>query len=278
MMTQVEAAQHALLITYAMAMYQSDKASLAPAPDPRLAPNWKLLGYLTANDSIFKIGMREIGQEACYGFLAQSVADPSCFAVAIRGTDSAAEWILDAEFLPMNHPTAGTVETGFWSVYRSMLYRPLGEDPSAAAPGIAEAVGSGRVIILGHSLGSPISAYLSFDLAGVLGGRVEAAMFACPRPGNMAFGKAFAARVSAYQVWNYNLDVVPRLPSGPDYWDLPGVNWLRAPSPQAAIYDSLSCNHHLLSYCAMLAHDSIDWPLLLSQDAEAAFCIRAPAP
>jgi pimeloyl-ACP methyl ester carboxylesterase len=48
------------------------------------------------------------------------------------------------------------------------------------------AVGKGSLIVLGHSLGSTLATYLTFDLAhpGKLGPRVRGCFYASPRPGD----------------------------------------------------------------------------------------------
>ncbi len=276
MLTDSAAARLALLVVYAMDQFHADPTNLTPAEDPRVAQDgWKIAGYLTASDALlFPQKAIDFGDDVCYGFLAQSISDPTCFAVAIRGTGDLLEWIEDAEFLPARHPEAGTVESGFWSIYESLTYRSGDNPPVRAVQGIAAAVGGGRVTVLGHSLGAPLATYLSFDLgsSALLGDRVSAALFASPRPGNDQFVRAFDARVPNYQLWNYELDVVPHVPRGSDYADLPRVNWIGIGYSQAAISFSIACHHRLLSYCAMLDYTLLDWSAL----PEAKDCIKGP--
>src|SRR6202041_1693938 len=100
---------------YAMDMHLGEPSSLAPAPDPRLSPKWRILGYITATDCIFRAGQSvDMGETVCYGYVAQLVDKPGTFIAAIRGTDGILEWLEDACFAPTDHPTAGLVERGFF--------------------------------------------------------------------------------------------------------------------------------------------------------------------
>jgi hypothetical protein len=213
---------------------------LTPPPDTRIAAEgWKLVAYIVARDALFQSGKSVIGgTEAYYGFLAQSATDLSSFVAVVRGTNGMLEWVEDAEFMPMTHPglAGATVEQGFWGIYASMrLIDPNGRQigasaadgkVSAAANGIASAVGAGMLTVIGHSLGSALSTYLAFDLADParLGARVSACLFASPQTGDGAFVMAFDKAVADYRVFNYVLDVVPRVPMGPGYATLPRGN------------------------------------------------------
>jgi pimeloyl-ACP methyl ester carboxylesterase len=275
MLSDTQAAELGLLVWYAALMYESDRAALAPPVDPRLQ-HFRVVGYLTATDCLFRKGQSVVlWQKTCYGYLAQQIDNPSVYVAAIRGTDSLLGWIDDAKFSVVTHPVAGFVEAGFWGIYRSMQYRSLrpGTMPAPAAQGIAAAVGAGELIVLGHSLGSPLATYLTFDLAAELGERVQAVLFASPRPGDRKFVTAFDS-LAQYQLWNYELDVVPRVPRGPDYTDLPRVNWIGIEAAKAQIGFTLACHHHILSYLSMLDYDLYDWQAL--KDPCVA-CIKGPA-
>ena len=278
MLSDAQAAELALLVLYAEDQYLCDRANLAPTPDPRLAPNWKVLGYLVAVDALFRRGQTlAFGDSTCYGYLARNTA--GVYVAAIRGTEGALEWIEDADFLPVAHPVEGTVEQGFYGIYRSMTYRPIDGTAALAAQGIAAAVGDAELLVMGHSLGATLATYLTFDLADPvrLGARAQGCYFASPRPGDAAFVKAFDQRVASYQLYNYELDVVPRVPVGPDYTDLPRVNWIGINAAKARISFNLACHHHLTSYCAMLNYSLLDWLALPICDMANAACIKGPA-
>jgi triacylglycerol lipase len=73
-------------------------------------------------------------------------------------------------------------------------------------------MGADTVTVCGHSLGSAIATYLSFDVAKLLGARASACLFASPRTGGQIWTAAYAAQVSTYRLVNYVLDVVPYVP------------------------------------------------------------------
>ncbi len=275
MLSNAQAAEFGVLVQYAMDMHIAARDSLTTPPDPRLSPRWKIVGYITGTDCIFRAGRTAVlCSSVCYGYVA---TDGSMFVAVIRGTEGILEWIEDGQFLAVPHPVAGRVESGFFGVYSSLKYQPVGGGPVAVSLGIAHEVDQGELIVLGHSLGSALATYLTFDLAASLGDRVQGCFFASPRTGNADFAKAFDARVNTYQVWNYELDVVPRIPRGPDYTDLPRVTWIGIEAAQAKISFDLACHHHVLCYAAMLDYDLLNWSKMPPADRACAACIRGPA-
>jgi hypothetical protein len=50
--------------------------------------------------------------------------------------------------------------------------------------GLVERIGAGAVTVIGHSLGSALATYLTYDLAKALKEKVSACLFASPRSGN----------------------------------------------------------------------------------------------
>lgn len=278
LLTPVQATEIGQLVVYAMDQHSADPGNLTPTPDPRIATDgWTLLGYLTGVDCLWRHGQTvTFGQPTCYGFLAQSIADPTQFAAPIRGTDGLLEWVDDGEFVSVPHPAGGRVEYGFFSIYQSLTYRPLVGTPTRAAPDIAAAVAGGHLTVIGHSLGSALATYLTFDIAALIGPKVSGLYFASPRPGNAEFVKEFDQRVTDYSLYNYELDVVPRVPIGPDYTDLPRVNWIGINDAQAKIGFDLACHHHAVCYLAMLNYGLRDWRHMPTCDMANASCIKGP--
>lgn len=269
----------ALLVQIAMDQHDGDRGNLAPVADPRLSGlGWALLGHLTAKDCFFRIGPIALGEVVNYGFLAQSTVDPSQYVAVIRGTDGMVEWAEDAEFLAQAHKSGGTVEQGFWGVYSSLVYTPLGQPgPLPAYLGLGRAIGpDGRLTVVGHSLGAAIATYLTYDLAEQIAARVAGRFFASPKPGNGAFGKAFDALVCDYQLWNYARDVVPDLPYGPDYSALSKATVITDQASQAQIRDYLTCFHHVICYAARLDFALTDWQKFGDRDASLTGCILGP--
>jgi hypothetical protein len=272
-----------LLVMYAADMHTMFPATTRPPVDGRLAAEWDVLAYVTAQDAIFRAGggVVVLGQDVCYGVVAASKADPTRCVVVIRGTSGIVEWIEDAEFKPVPHPdkASGQVEQGFFSIYQSMKVLSLdGQTSQGVAAGIAALVpGAACVTVIGHSLGSALATYLHFDLAaaGSLGPKASGLFFASPHPGDDVFAQAFQDRTQGrYTLYNYFLDAVPRVPFGPDYAHLQGVTDLRPSDANARVRFDLACDHHIVCYCAMLDYDTTMAVPKLGVDTACVACIK----
>jgi pimeloyl-ACP methyl ester carboxylesterase len=178
--------------------------------------------------------------------------------------------------------SGGSVEQGFWGIYESlsltdiagMIVGPLAEK----FPSIVGA--SDMVVVAGHSLGAPLATYLTLDLArGLLGQRVTGCYFASPHPGNQAFAALFEQTVRDYVVYNYILDVVPRVPPTEiGYCSLPKRLAIQPATAQAEISVGLGCNHHIVCYLAMLDYAQTMkaiTPVPAGEEGSAT-CIRGP--
>ncbi len=264
--TNSAAAAYGLLVMQAMDIYRVVPGSLTPPAPALTAAGWTIMGYITGDDSVLREGpLRSKGRTVCYGYLAKRASGE--LVAAVRGTDGFVEWVEDGEFLPIPYapkvavpagPHPISVEQGFWTLYASMeLVSPAGAPLGALAPAIVSIAGSsGPVTVLGHSLGSALATYLTIDLArGGLGTRVSACLFASPHTGNQAFVSLFDQSVADYRLFNYILDVVPRVPLGPDYAPLPKRTVLRPDTAEARIRVDAGCNHHVICYCAMLDYE-----------------------
>jgi hypothetical protein len=271
-----QAAKLGLMVQYAFDAFRSNPGNLAPPADLRLSPDWQLLGHIVGRDCLFGAGPSALGEDVCYGFLVQSTADPTQYVAAVRGTGTLLEWLLDAEFISVPHPVVGRVESGFWRVYNSLRYVPLGLASAPASLGLANAVGPAHLMVVGHSLGASVATYLAFDLAALIGDQLSACFLASPRSGDAVFTKAFDARVKDYALWNYELDFVPRVPRGPDYTDLPRVQWIGIEAAQARIGLDVACGHHVVCYAAMLDWALAQWSALGPCDVNETACIRGP--
>jgi hypothetical protein len=289
--TDPEAIDYGYLVAFAEGMYVP--GSTTPHDEPRIAQaGWEVVGHFLAFDSILPDPSAlppgapttvQLGQTVFYGFLARNHTDLTRYAAAIRGTSGFAEWAIDADFLPLPLPSppGATVENGFYSIYASMTLVDLSGAPIGlkAADGIAQAVGAGTVMVCGHSLGSAISTYLSFDVAKLIGAQASACLFASPRTGDLAWTTAYAAVVSSYRLTNYVLDVVPYVPfNAPpafQYSTLPGALILLPSTAQAEVKFDIRCNHNVICYCAMI--DYADTKKRASaEDIEAWRCILGP--
>jgi triacylglycerol lipase len=287
--TNTAAAGYGLLAMHAMDMYRVNTALLTPPAAPGLtAAGWTISAYVTGNDTLFRKGpLQSSDQPVYYGYLAKGASGE--IVAVIRGTDGFVEWIEDAEFVPIPYapqiglppePQTISVEQGFWTLYASMqLISPAGALLGALAPAIAAAAGgASTVTVVGHSLGSALATYLTLDLArgGVNG--VSACLFASPHTGNQAFVQLFDQTIVDYRLFNYILDIVPRVPLGLDYSPLPRRTVMQPATAEASIRVNVGCNHHVICYCAMLDYEGTieaTTPVPAGEEGSAA-CILGP--
>ena len=229
-------AQGAQIAAAAEAMYA--EGMLNPPLDAELARDWDLVDYLTARDALFGLQQLNLGPRVFFGFMARLKADPTQHVVAIRGTETAKEWLIDAEATLVNH-----LHLGFNSIYLSMLFRSV--HPAA---GITAATPpSSTVTIVGHSLGAPLACYLMNDLIGMRD--CYGLFYAMPKPGDAVFAQSFKAHESRYTVFNYAEDTVPQLPPFGRYSPLSNVHVI-AKSPR--VPDDIVSNHQAANYAALL--------------------------
>lgn len=249
--------------------------------------NWTLFGQFRADDDVDLVqSLRTafgLGQDDYfYGLiLMRQSPDPKSDFVAgdllamIRGTDTAKEWLLDLCAAPESdvttqHPLAGLVPDGFYSIYKSMDFlNATGITLGSAAHALADILAShtGRLTIVGHSLGAVQVAYLSYDVADLIGfetakTRLDCYMIASPNPGDRDFAAGFKSAVPSYTVINWNADMVTKVPPVPF---TPLLNGVPATSQNVAIIEPAdlipngwaprntpACNHHAVCYARML--------------------------
>ena len=226
-------------------------AYTGPAPPAWVLAEYAVAGWLVGEDVVLGI---DTGR-TFWGWLLTTKTE----AVAVlRGTEDASEWAADAEGWPVESPgLPGMVEQGFASIYETLelmpssgavqagravqagvSWAPCGATGSAPTT-IASVVGHRRVTVAGHSLGACLAEYMTYELVGLLPGRVLGRYFESPRPGDQAFAAAFQRRVTDYRVWRYAPDLVPDLPP----WNTPLADVTLLPS-NPAICDTPLCNHH----------------------------------
>jgi hypothetical protein len=237
-----------------------------PRPVPTLPAGLILVGLITGDDH----GVIT-ASEIYFGYVC---TDGTRFYIVIRGTEHFLEWVEDAEFGLVAHPYGGGVEVGFWTVYGSLRYegRPLIEGLRALIVEQRAATDNAFVTVIGHSLGGPLAIYAAFDLAR---NNVDVAVacrpFACPKPGDAAFVRAFATAVPDHLITNYALDLVPRLPLEERFIEPPFVRNIAPSMASARIRFGLACNHHSVSYCALLDYGYADWKTIPD-----GACIKGP--
>jgi pimeloyl-ACP methyl ester carboxylesterase len=245
------------------------------------ASDWEIVGQIRCNDDLriiqFLKRHLDIGQNNFfYGFLLRRASRPNAdFAVGdylamVRGTIEKIEWLLDATatadgFSPQPHHIAGVVPSGFYSIYKSMTLRDLtGRELGDAATAIGNAANQENrpVTVVGHSLGSALATYLTFDLANEVhdpANNLHSFVVASPNPGDLAFDKKFRERVPRYNVVNWSRDLVPRVPPPPFFALLNGspdqnVVMVSASTPGLGPvpHNDPKCNHHAACYALML--------------------------
>jgi triacylglycerol lipase len=174
------------------------------------------------------------------------------------------------------------VEQGFWGIYSSLrLTDPAGTPLGELAAALSTIIGPGdSVVVGGHSLGAPLATYLTLDLVrGPLGQRASGCYFASPHPGNAAFTTFFDQTVHDYKVFNYLLDIVPRVPPIEfGYSALPKLQVIQPATAQADIRLGLACSHHVVCYLAMLDYNATHLaitPVPAGEEVSAA-CIKGP--
>jgi len=292
--TEFTVIPYGLLVMYSMDIYRQKTCPPSPfvAPPPP-GGGGVIVGYIMGTDSIAP-GHPNAGPGAgipvCYGTVIRR--GPAEVVVALRGTDGYQEWIEDGEFPPIPYAPAqplppgtpaATVEQGFWGIYRSLVLTDIrGGVIGSVAESVPTILGADdTVVVAGHSLGAPLATYLTVDLVrGPLGKRVSGCYFASPHPGDQSFATLFDQFVgNDYVVYNYLLDVVPRVPPTEfGYCSLSKRRVIQPDSAQADIRFSIGCNHHIICYLAMLDYASTK-PFIASPPAgeeDSAKCIRGP--
>ncbi len=239
-------------VEIAYQMYNSDPNNLTPAVPSNFPKDYQLVLYIDGVDSI------EFDSETkFFGFIAQSIQQPSEYVAAIRGTSNFIEWIIDAEFLPTEFtpiPRAGLVEDGFFSIYKTLSGVLPDKQPQPVHPFIHDNIASGHLTCVGHSLGSSIATMLALD-ARVNDGVSNMTLytFASPKTGDWTFAHYFDSQVTdSFRIHN-EPDIVPKLP--PLYsqvntgYEIDSKNF-------SQIKHSILCYHELVTYLWVINQQS----------------------
>jgi triacylglycerol lipase len=248
-------ARLAILVLAAEEMFDAQgPAAVEPVIDPRISANWNLVGYITGTDAIFRIlGRFALGERRVfYGFVLESKATPGKFAVAIRGTAGAIEWLQDAEGLPTVARFPGLVEAGFVGIGDTFAYRAPGGNDAPLIPALKALTTGAPLAVTGHSLGSALATYVAYDAALVSPGNVSLRVFASPHPGNSTFTEAVAAVIPDHAHYRQVNDKVPEVPIALGYAQLPNTIVLQPSTDVLEIQNTWDCAHHLLSYIGLI--------------------------
>jgi hypothetical protein len=241
------AAKQANFVNFAYNMFAAEPNSLRPPVDPGLgAAGYDLLSYLTAHD---------LQDVKFYGYLAAETASPGNLVVAIRGTETAAEWLLDFDALPLPYLGKGMVAGGFRAIAQSFQFMQpdgtvIGDLPTTlAARNAATPITS--VTVLGHSLGAALATLAAAQIAfssSPTGGLLELQTYASPRVGLLDFMTSFNHAVpTTFRIWN-TLDIVPQVPTFP-YIHVGQSEELKQTQAQLQhLKVNPACEHHLTTY------------------------------
>ena len=214
----------------------------------QLPSEWTLLTELTAIDKVAHKTEPEF-----FGLVVQSAVDQGVL-VAIRGTDTLLEWLIDAEFTPrpfQGASGAGLVEDGFASVYDTLTCTRTG---GGMLSFVKQLPAGTKVTIAGHSLGAAVATLVAVDIGvNVPGADPTLYTYAPPRVGDGTFVKFFEAHVPVnFRIVN-RPDIVPRLPPLYD----PAGNEIDVDSTTyPAVAHSLACYHTLTTYLWLLDQQS----------------------
>ncbi len=237
-------------VQVAYQMYSDNPGNPNP-PQPLYFPvGWTLAVNLTVDPVVGIFSDVEF-----IGFIAQSTADQSRYAIVFRGTESDFDWISDFEFWMETFtevPNGGQVEHGFHAVYQTLN----GVVPGATARrALATMVGDlptgANVTLTGHSLGGALAVLHAVVLSSQLSG-VAITTLAAPMVGDRQFSTNFMRLVpNSVRIYN-KPDLVRDLPGtllgyaqvqagiGLYSLDYPEIQW------------SISCFHSLLTYLYMI--------------------------
>lgn len=248
-------------VEYAYQMYRDNPGNLQPPPPSALTANYDLVAYINAVDQFADDKVTTF-----YGYAARSKSLPTQIVIAIRGTQSFLEWIIDAEVLPVAFPipNAGYVEYGFLSIIDSMTFVTPDQqqhDLASFVQTTLSGLSAPSITIAGHSLGSALATLFSALVLHndpSINPYTTVYTFASPAVGTSAFVDFYNATVQqVYRVWNeldlvvYSLDWLYTHVNGSGHEIVPSVQQLEG-------YDFLSaeCNHELITYLWLLKPDN----------------------
>ncbi len=238
-----KASLYGQLIEAAYAMYKKPGADpLKPEPI-NIPAQYELGAWIQMSDFLFGDELPKF-----YGIVVHRKENPDSRIIAIRGTDSAIEWIDDGFAIPVPFkqvPSAGRVACGFDRIYSTMkvIKRLLPaasaagqQQTSALAPGtfagsFAEQLDQevrsreaerGLAIeprperptaVTGHSLGAALATLFVMENSAKRKFDVSTVCtFASPRVGNLEFVHLFnQLKLNSWRIVN-SKDIVPRLP------------------------------------------------------------------
>jgi kumamolisin len=273
----VTATQYGLFVEAAYSMYAADPNNLTPEPSSDFPAGFRLAAWVQMQDFI----ILPTGP-IFYGFVAQNIANPTQFVLAIRGTQTPEEWWDDFTSIfktPFSAPNSGSVALGFNRIYQTMeiIERPTGVAGAAvaarslkpvgsfaaqaaslvrrlsqaAAPRAAGVPATASIAVVGHSLGSALTTLYTMENA--KGDQIHNPIlctFASPRVGDANFVAAFSALpLTSWRIVN-EPDIVPTQP--PELAGFRHIGVEQKFDSSTTTKASLACWHALATYLSLL--------------------------
>jgi kumamolisin len=270
------AALYGQFVQSAYTMYETEPNNLTPAQSANFPAGYRLTAWIQMQD--FLIGSTG---PTFYGFVAQSLTDPSRFVVALRGTSDGVEWWDDANAAlktPFKISNCGSVGQGFARIYDTLelVERPSGAAAQNSVPqslkstgGFAKQItslvkhhatttartaglGSTAIVdVTGHSLGAALATLYTLENA-----RTDQlsnsllCTFASPFVGDSTFAAAFnALDLTSWRIVN-TPDLVPKLP--PQILGFTHVNTEQLFNSIGKVNSTVSCWHALSTYLSLI--------------------------
>jgi predicted chitinase len=277
------AVQYGLFIDAAYSMYDyAKKNNSTPTPPPQsdFPPGFQLVAWVQMQDFIVLSTPPQF-----YGFIAQSINNPSRFVLALRGTEDPTEWfdnITSIIKVPFRAPGCGSVSFGFNRIYNTMeiieaaspragmgaraagsLRAAGGFSKQAAAlmrkhaPAQARAGGAplqlNSIEVAAHSLGGALATLYVLDNA--KNDKIPNQVlytFASPMVGDATFAAAFdGLGLTSWRIVNKQ-DLVPQLPS--EFFGYKHVGVEQAYDSTGLVQANPSCWHAMATYLALIDH------------------------
>jgi kumamolisin len=273
----VTATEYGLFVEAAYSMYAADPNNLIPEPTSNFPAGFRLAAWVQMQDFI----ILSTGP-TFYGFLAQNIANPMQFVLAIRGTQTPEEWWDDFTSIiktPFSAPNCGSVALGFNRIYQTMeiVERPTGAAGAAtavrslkpvgsfatqaaslvrrlsqaASPRAAGVLAAASISVVGHSLGSALATLYTMENA--KGDQIRNPIlctFASPRVGDANFVAAFSALpLTSWRIVN-EPDIVPTQP--PELAGFRHIGVEQKFDSSASAKASLVCWHAMATYLSLV--------------------------
>ena len=216
---------------------------------------WNILHWINGKDQVINSPDNGTSGEVMYGMLVQEKSNPNSYVIFIRGTESAVEWIKDAEAVLVDEAESGSkVEYGFYSLYQSLTINNI-----ALRDWVRQnllTIDNVQITVSGHSLGSAMSCFtstfISKDAIAANKDPVKLITFACPKPGDSKWSGFMSNNIASDSVvYNYSRDIVPSMPPFDEYSNPPNICILN-PDPAVDIPNNPVSNHLLPAYEALL--------------------------